>query len=137
MPSSVEFREALRVHLGEEKFREFLKRGIRPGLRYWQEQALERFFQLQPRFRLPHDQVESALRFCEVHSVELQTGEVPVFHGNVDYAPAYLRERDERFPHAGVDPVSTEGVECDMTSEPVWFCSACRAVAMQRRHSAA
>jgi hypothetical protein len=137
MPSFAEFREAFRVHLGDDKFHEFLKRGTRPRLRYWQEQALDRFFQSQPSMRLSSDQVEAALRFCEVHRVELEKGEEPVFHGHLDYAPAYLQERAALFPHAAIDPVSTEGTEHEGSMQSAWFCPACRSIATQRSASAA
>jgi len=133
MPSATEFRRALRDHLGVQRFHEFLQRGTQPRLRFWQEKALEQFFLAHPEHRISLLELEAALRFCEVHEIELQLGTVPVFHGNLDYSPTYLQQRQTLFPHAGVDPISTAGVSSSKREEPFWFCPECRTRASERR----
>ena len=120
------FRAAFRLHLGDEKYRVFLKHSS--GRRHaWQEEMLGEFFESHPEHRLSDDQLEGALRICEIHGVDLQSEKAKVSFGCPDYTLEYLDDRDRLFPHAGLEPIEDTG-DVDTT---IWYCSECRAVQMR------
>ena len=127
------FRSAFRQHLGEERYRKFLGQGSRPRRRFWQDEALAQFFTAHPEHRLSGEQLESALRICEIHDVDLQPVTAVIFEGCLDYSQEYLDERASQFPHACLDPISTEGGSVSAVNTSVWYCSVCRDV--QQRHA--
>lgn len=113
--------------LGEERFRKFVRQGLRRGrLRFWQEEAWSLFITAHPEFAVSLDELRVALRVCEVHGRELLPGTAKVFHGCRDYADHYIKARNELFPHAMSGPVSTEGAAFTGDSVEVWYCPECR-----------
>ena len=110
MVEAVALRQALAAFLGDERFRQFVKEGIRRGrLRFWQEQEWDRFATLHPGFAVGLDELALALRICELHGQELLADTVEVFRGCADYADWYIEARNRLFPHAASDSWSTEG----------------------------
>jgi hypothetical protein len=71
-------------------------------------------------------ELESALRFCELHGLELLPDSVDVVHGCIDYADWYIKARNQLFPHAASEPISTEGNKFEVDRVGVWYCIACR-----------
>jgi len=124
---AAELRRAFAQFLGDERFRKFVRTGWQRGrLRYWQEQEWRRFTSLRPDLAVPLAKLEIALRICELHGDELQSGEAQLFHGCIDYTTTYLDQRNRLFPHAENDLVSTEGRPMQGDRIVVWFCPSCR-----------
>lgn len=120
-------RQALCAFLGDEKFRKFVKQGsLRGRLRYWQEQEWCRFTTRHPELAVELPDLIVALRICELHGDELLPDTVPIYHGCVDYTQTYLEVSNRMFPHAAVDPVSTEGGSSQADCAQVWYCPRCR-----------
>ena len=128
MTPIAQFRAAFRSHLGDQRYRKFLSQGRRRRRLFWQEEALAQFFESHPEHRLSEQQLIEALRVCEVHGNELQSDTAQIFEGCLDYSPEYLDVRNRDFPHACLDPISTEGRPVAETDPWVWFCSECRKV---------
>jgi hypothetical protein len=142
MPALDTLRTELRQFLGEENFNRLLPEarllaGREPRLRFWQEQMIERFFAANPHLRSTPDETAAVLRLCSVHRIPLQQRAVPVFHGSLDYTSEYLAKRRQCFPHAGIDPVSTEGAPYEGSECLVWLCPECQVSAARHRQSEA
>jgi hypothetical protein len=72
MVDAVALRRVFGVFLGDERFRKFVHQGFRRGrLRYWQEQEWNRFIAVHPEFAISTEELEVALRVCELHGQEL------------------------------------------------------------------
>lgn len=135
-PTVEQLRAELRAFLGEDTFQQLLPAarlvmGQDHRLRYWQEKLLDRFFASRSG-TLPRPapaEVIAALRLCPVHHLSLHQSTVAVFHGCVDYAPAYLVIRNKHFPHSAVQPVSIEGTPYDGEQCAIWICAECHAAA--------
>jgi hypothetical protein len=127
MAEAVALRQALAAYLGDMRFRKFVHQGLRSGrLRYWQEQEWVRFTAAHPEFAVGMEELEVALRICELHGQELLPDTVEVFRGCMDYADWYIAARNSLFPHAASGPVSTEGAPFEGGRARVWYCPACR-----------
>ena len=120
-------RSALADLLGPERNRKFiLQLNHRNRLRAWQEEAVTKFLAAYPEFApLGRAELLASFAICEVHGNELQSYSVPVFRGNVDYAPDYNRTRVPSFPNAKRDFWSTEGAPFEGDSIELWFCPTC------------
>lgn len=95
---------------------------------YWQERELERFRDANPELEFQSGDLEEALRFCEIHEVDLLPCQVEIFRGHLHWAQDYLKERSSCFPHASLDPVMIgEGVEGEYLES--WYCPECRDLA--------
>lgn len=124
---AVELRKAFARFLGEERFRKFVATGWHRGrLRFWQAQEWDRFCSARPELEASLEELEVALRVCEVHGDELQADEVELSHGCIDYAQDYVGTRNRLFPHAATGPVSTEGAPMQGDRIGVWYCPSCR-----------
>jgi hypothetical protein len=133
--SNAQFRDALRLHLGDERYFKFISQGRKHRRLFWQEEALAQFFDSHPEHRLSGEQLAEALRVCEVHGAELQIGTAQVFEGCVDYTREFLAARELKFPHACLEPISTEGRPASEFNTSVWICSECRDVQLRRSKS--
>lgn len=123
----IELRKAFAAFLGDERFTKFVAAGWRRGrLRYWQEQEWRRFCAARPDVRAGLDDLEVALRICELHGDELRPDEVELFHGCLDFAQEYVEMRNRLFPHATSGPVATEGSPMGGDRIGVWYCPSCR-----------
>lgn len=127
MPTASDLRDALHRFLGDEKFRKFVQQGLYRGrLRYWQENAWAEFLVARPEMSVPLHELDSALQVCHLHGDELCPDTVKVFHGCVDYVQSYCEVRNQLFPRAALDIVSTEGRAFSGDTVTVWFCPTCR-----------
>ena len=127
MAEAAALRQALAIFLGDERFRKFVQQGVHRGrLRFWQEQEWDRFATTHPEFAVTLEDLEIALRICELHGQELLPDTVEVFHGCRDYAQWYIEARNRLFPHATSDSWSTEGTPFEGDRVGVWYCPACR-----------
>jgi len=123
----VAFRTALAETLGVEIYRRFVRAARRGGrFRYWQEQAWHRFLVRHPELACATDELVAALHVCELHGYDLEPDTVEVFHGCIDWDPAYVETRARLFPNAATDLVSTEGAPFREEMARVWYCAACR-----------
>jgi hypothetical protein len=124
---AIELRKAFAAFLGEERFRKFVAAGWRRGrLRFWQQKEWHRFCAARRDLKATLDELEVALRICELHGDELQPDEVALFHGCVDQAKQYIETRPRLFPHAAIGPISTEVAPIEGDRIAVWFCPSCR-----------
>jgi hypothetical protein len=124
---AAELRRALATFLGDAPYRKFVQEGVQRGrMRYWQEQAWDRFTSAHPEFAVGPDELVAALRVCHLHGDELRPDTAEVFHGNMDLAQWYVEARAQLFPNAAQDVVSTEGVPFEGDRIGVWFCPSCR-----------
>ena len=119
-----ELRQALASFLGEERFRKFVRVGIRPRMKFWQEQELELFFSANPELSRDPEDLARALRLCEVHGVDLEPTKVRTTEACLLLSPSYLSARAELFPHACLDEVMVPPGSPKEKSE--WFCPQCR-----------
>jgi hypothetical protein len=125
---AVAFRRTLLAFLGAERFRKFVEQLNRAGrLRFWQEQVWAEFVSAHPEFSAALDEIRSALRICEMHGSELIPETAEVFHGCRDYAQWYIEARNRLFPHAALEPFSTEWAPFASDTIRVWYCPECRA----------
>jgi hypothetical protein len=124
---AIELRNAFAAFLGDERFRKFVATGWRRGqLRFWQQQEWDRFCVARPDLKTSLEELQVALRVCELHGDELQPDEVALFPGCIDYAKEYIETRSRLFPHAATAPISTEGVPMEGDRIAVWYCPSCR-----------
>ena len=130
MADTKDLRCALTSFLGEDRFRQFVAQGLTPRMRYWQEKEWERFCSAHPEFAVSLEELEVALRICEVHGLELQPDTAALFHGHLTYGPDPDRVR--LYPHAANLPIATGGRPAKEFSTAVWYCQACRVAAQQR-----
>lgn len=127
MAEAAILRQALAAFLGEERFRKFVRQGVRRGrLRYWQAQEWARFTAAHPESAVSLEELEAALRVCELHGRELLPDSVGVIRACVDYADGYIEAWNRLFPHAAPGPVSTEGAPFEQNRVDVWYCPVCR-----------
>jgi hypothetical protein len=127
MAEATALRQAFAVFLGDERFRKFVRQGFHRGrLRYWQEQEWDRFTANHAEFAVGMEELEVALRICELHGQELLPDTVEVLRGCVDYADWYIEARNRLFPHAALGPVSTEDAPFENERVDVWYCPGCR-----------
>jgi len=119
-----ELRQQLAKFLGEDRFRKFVRQGIEPRLKYWQERELELFFSANPAASRDPEDLLRACRICEVHGVELESTMARTTEACVLHSPSYLSAKAELFPHACLDlvmvaPGSPQEIQA-------FFCPACR-----------
>ncbi len=126
MTDASTLRLAFREFLGAERFRKFVKTGCNNRLLFWQEVEWSKFLETHPHFNRPLVELQAALRICEIHETELLPDTAEIFQGNVDLSPTYVRIRNELFPHAAQDPISTEGSPCTRSVATIWYCRDCR-----------
>ena len=126
MMEAAELRKTLAAFVGDERFKK-LVRGRRGCMSFWQEQELRRFIAAHAESGVTPEDVNTALRVCEVHGDELKADEVELFHGCMDYTKEFIETRNRLFPNAATGPVSTEGRPMDGSSIGVWYCPSCRA----------
>jgi hypothetical protein len=121
-----DLRQALTAFLGPERFRKFMDH-LRSAerLRVWQEDVWARFTLLHPEFVVGFDELQAALRICELHGCELKSGAVGVFRGCKDHTNRYIEVRNQLFPHAASE-VSAEGASFAGNEVRVWYCPDCR-----------
>ena len=119
-------RNEFEAFVGDDRYRKFLRQGFRPRLKFWQEQELARFFEARPNLQCELSELEIAFRVCEVHRSELLPCTLEVFDGHLDYVRSYTNARLELFPHAALDPFSTEGGGLPTQAMSAWFCAQCR-----------
>ena len=131
MTDPVALRTALAAFLGEERFSKFVRQGIKPRLKFWQEREWEAFAAANPNMQADLSDLVAALRICEVHGLELLPCTVETTEGCILLSQTYLQARAERFPHAAVDRimVSAGTVQC----MPAWYCPECRVQAAEWR----
>lgn len=133
MPTAIEVRSRFRRFAGDARFARFIAAvhgfaGYRGRLRHWQEQLWTDFISANPDCSMTHDELCAVFRICELHGCDLQSKRVPVVEGCVDFAPEYIHDRIERFPHASPDVVSTEGRPKQSNWESIWYCATCDGV---------
>ena len=126
MPQPAELRAAFESFLGTDRFMKFLRAGVTPRLRYWQEVDWRSFVSAHPAFDIPVEELEAALRLCELHRLELQAETKEVVRGNIDWNTQYLKTQAELFPHAAQDAISDEGNAALPSHVQLWYCAACR-----------
>jgi hypothetical protein len=131
VPQPAELRAAFESFLGTERFTKFLRTGVVPRLRYWQEVEWRNFVSAHPEFDVPAEEVKDALRVCEIHHLELESEIAEVVQGNIDWDTRYLKIRAELFPHAAQDSISDEGNAAFPSHVQVWYCTNCRNVREQ------
>jgi hypothetical protein len=123
MANGAELRQALAVFLGVLQYRKFVQQGINAGqMRYWQEQAWNRFTDAHPEYVVDLGELVAALRVCHLHGDELRSDTTEVFQGCTDLAQSYVAARNRLFPSAAQDVISTEGRPIDSDPIGVWFC---------------
>jgi hypothetical protein len=124
-------RKALVDFLGEDRFAKFVRQGIRPRLKFWQEKEWDAFNAANPDMAPNLDDLEIALRFCEVHRQELQPCSVETFDGCIVLGQDYLQARATLFPYAAVDRVMVPAGTAQHI--PSWYCPMCRTKAAEWR----
>ena len=131
MRDPVALRKAFAAFLGEERFFKFVRRGVKPRLKFWQEQQWEAFLTANSHIQADMADLEIALRICEVHGSELQPCTVETFDGCILLSQDYLQARSDLFPHAALDRIMVpSGTAQQMAS---WYCPACRVRATEWR----
>lgn len=127
MADSAALRNALAEYLGEDRFRKFVRAGLKHGeLRFWQHQEWNRFLAAHENLAIGIEELVVALRYCELHGQELRLDSVSVFHGYRDFTDQYNRAMIDVVPYAAED-WSTEGMAFHGSRIDVWYCPACRA----------
>lgn len=127
MSRAEQLRRALAEFLGQERYRKFIQKAHRNGrLYYWQEREWDRFVEARPEFDVDDEERACCLRVCHLHGDELRPGTVAVFHGCLDWDPAYVEVRNRQFPNTRMDVVSSEGRSFKGDHVEVWFCPSCR-----------
>ena len=124
-------RESLAKFLGEDRFAKFVRQGVRPCLKFWQEKEWNAFNAANPDMSSSLNDLEIALRFCEVHRQELEPCVVEAFDGCIVLGQDYLQARAKLFPYAAVDRVMVPA-ETSLHI-PSWYCSMCRRKAAEWR----
>jgi hypothetical protein len=104
----------------------FIATGMKPRLKYWQEQELSRFPTVHPQFAFATLDLEEIFRFCTVHGLDLQRGQAEMFHGHLDYSRTYTDAKNKIFPNASSDCISTEGLGDEDEVVEIWFYPECR-----------
>jgi hypothetical protein len=140
MPDAQDVRRALLDFLGEERYRKFVKQGVRSArLRYWQETAWIRFTSAHPKFNVDIGELASILHVCHLHGEVLQPDLAKIFRGCIDYSPSYVEILVRQFPHAALDALSSEGRPVGSDVVQVWYCPKCREAysAWHAKHSRA
>jgi hypothetical protein len=67
MVDAAMLRRALGAFMGDERFRKFVRQGVRGGqLRYWQEQEWNRFATAHPEFAVSTKELEAAIRILNL-----------------------------------------------------------------------
>ena len=126
-----DLRESLADFLGEDRFAKFVRQGVRPRLKFWQEKDWNAFNAANPDMSSSLEDLEIAIRFCVVHRQELQPCVVEAFDGCILLGQDYLQARATLFPYAAVDRVM---VPADNAHHiPSWYCSMCRSKAAEWR----
>lgn len=126
MTDYVELRRALANQLGDERYRRFVKQGVRKGrLRYWQEAEWRRFTTECPHYSITLDELSVALRICYLHDDELQPGTVKTTPGMITFTKEYEWASANLFPRAA-DFFLAERFGDASEGVPVWYCPACR-----------
>jgi len=85
---------------------------------------LDSFWTEHPELKISTEQLIDSLRICEMHELELEPVDVPVFRGCLDYAPEYVDEMVARFPHSTLGEVMVSESYTDNTVT-IWVCSVC------------
>ncbi len=79
-------RRDLKLYLNDNKKYQKLIVQIRKGKRllYWHEKLLSEFSRKPSGYNLEYKDLSLALQICEIHEVELETGNTKVFKGCID-----------------------------------------------------
>lgn len=100
-------RVSLKTFLGEAQYRKFLEAGARAPLKYWQEQAWQKFIERYPQLEVTDTERADALEVCPVHERALHWG-LTAFTDGMDFADP--PERRELFPCAPHLPLEPDGL---------------------------
>jgi len=98
---------AFAAHLGDEQFRKFVfvLEGIRYSggrLKYWMQEARDRFVSKHPEWALTFDELLTVFQVCRVHRCELTPATVRLVGASVRIldSDAYHTAWNELFPHS-------------------------------------
>jgi hypothetical protein len=125
-----EFRRSLAAFAGSERFRKLVRDFNREGrwlgrLRFWQEDLLDQFAASFNVVDVTFERVESLLRMCELHQLEL----VPDLEGLSQRCRGAVNEYTiaaaEHFPNTDCGPLEF-GNRFENFRTGLWYCPACR-----------
>lgn len=126
-----EFRRSLAAYAGPERYRKFLRTLNGEGrwrgrFLFWQEELLEGFATGCGVGDVTFERIESLLRICELHEVDLMPDAEALSvrcHGAVT---DYSRTKARLFPNIDSGPL-VMGRRFDNFRTGRWYCPACRA----------
>ena len=128
MTDYVELRRALANQLGDERYRRFVKQGVRNGrLRYWQEVEWRRLTSESPHYSIKLDELAVALRICHLHGDELQSDTIKMTPGMITFTEEYELASINLFPLAA-DFLMTDRFGDAKDRIQVFYCQTCRDV---------
>ncbi|MBA4189495.1 MAG: hypothetical protein C0467_16020 [Planctomycetaceae bacterium] len=127
----VEFRHAFARFVGPDKYRKFLRAlngegRWRARLLYWQEEMLSRFAASTGNEMVTFEQVESLLRVCEMHHLELERDPEALSSRCRGAVTDYTRAQAEHFPNTDCGPLEM-GRRRENYRSGRWYCPTCRA----------
>jgi hypothetical protein len=127
----IEYRRLFATFAGTDRYRQFLRALNGQGrwrgrFLYWQEELLAEFAASTGTEVVTFEQVESLLRVCEEHHVELERDPEALSSRCRGWANEFTLAQAEHFPNTDCGPLEM-GRRHDNYRYGLWYCPVCRA----------
>jgi len=127
----IALREAFAQFLGKEQFRKFAKQGMPNGrMKFWQESLWKKFIDSNPDYASFENELQAAIRICDIHGEELLRGEVPIVRGKIRLLERLLGTNFDAmsryFPNSNSAPFFVGDQNVEGETHEVWYCPTCR-----------
>jgi hypothetical protein len=131
MIDQIEIRDRFAAFAGTEVFRRFVSKLNKAcrwqgRLLFWQEDLWKQFVDANPGIELTFDEIEKALRICELHECELQVDPQGLSASCKGAVNDWVMAQGPFSPNLDCGPSCPGGAPGEYYHFGMWFCPECR-----------